>query len=95
MFLKFLIVVLLFALIASLGAGFYYLMVDQGSIRKRRLFNSLGLRLSIAVTLMALILYGVASGRLSSNAPWEKHSYAEKSAAKPAGDDGPARRAEP
>jgi hypothetical protein len=74
MFLKFLIVVLLLALMASLGAGFYFLMVDQGNVRKRRLVNSLGVRLSLAVTLMLLIVYGVSSGRLQSQAPWERHA---------------------
>lgn len=92
MFLKVLIVILLLALLATLGAGFYFLMVDQGNIRKRRLVNSLGLRLSLAVTLMALILYGVSSGKLSSQAPWEQHSYAEGPEI-PA--EGPAKTAEP
>ena len=73
MFLKFLIVVLLLALIASLGAGFYFLMIDQGDPNKRRLVNSLGVRVSLAVALMVLIVYGVSSGRLSSQAPWERH----------------------
>lgn len=77
MFLKFLIVILLLALLGSLGAGFYFLMVDQGNIQKRRLFNSLGWRLTLAVTLIAVILYGVSSGKLKSQAPWERHSYAE------------------
>jgi succinate dehydrogenase/fumarate reductase cytochrome b subunit len=75
MLLKIFIVVLLLALVASLGAGFYYLMVDQGNIRKRRLVNSLGVRLSLAVTLMALIFYGVSSGKLRSQAPWEDHTF--------------------
>ena len=74
MFLKFLIVLLLLALVASLGAGFYFLMTDQGDIRKRRLFNSLGVRLTLAVTLMVLIVYGVSSGKLRSQAPWERHA---------------------
>ena len=74
MLLKTLIVLLLLALIASLGAGFYYLMVDQGDPHKRRLLNSLGLRITLAGTLMLLIVYGVASGQLRSNAPWERHA---------------------
>ena len=76
MFLKVLIVVLLLALIANLGVGFYFLMVDQGNIRKRRLFNSLGVRLSLAITLMVVIVYGVSSGKLQSQAPWERHASA-------------------
>ena len=60
--LKILIVVFLLALVASLGSGFYYLMTDQGDKRKRRLFHSLGVRLSLAIGLMFVIIYGVASG---------------------------------
>lgn len=81
MFLKFLIVLLLLALLFSLGAGFYFLMVDQGDIRKRRLFNSLGVRLTLAVTLMVLIVYGVSSGKLRSQAPWERHGAQSENAA--------------
>ena len=71
MFLKILIVVLLVALLASLARGFYFLMTDQGAKDKRRTFNSLGVRITLAVTLMLLVLYGVASGQLRSQAPWE------------------------
>ncbi|MDJ0877583.1 MAG: DUF2909 family protein [Halieaceae bacterium] len=84
MFLKFLIVVLLLALLASLGTGFYFLMVDQGDTRKRRLFNSLGIRLSLAVALMVVIVYGVSSGKLKSQAPWERHAMAGESVQSPA-----------
>ncbi len=80
MFLKVLIVVLLLALLASLGAGFYFLMVDQGNIKKKRLFNSLGVRLSLAVTLMVVLVYGVSSGKLRSQAPWERHTFGEAAA---------------
>ncbi|MEE4658984.1 MAG: DUF2909 domain-containing protein [Halieaceae bacterium] len=74
MFLKVLIVVLLIALLGSLGAGFFFLMIDQGDVRKRRLVNSLGLRLTLAVALMAVLVYGVSSGKLRSQAPWEQHA---------------------
>ena len=74
MFLKFLIVVLLLALLASLGAGFYYLMIDQGDPTKRRLLNSLGVRVTLAVALMGVIVFGVSTGRLKSQAPWERHT---------------------
>jgi len=59
------------ALVASLASGFYYLMLDQGNKEKRRLFHSLGVRLSIAIALMALIIYGVASGQLGHGNPWD------------------------
>jgi hypothetical protein len=69
--LKILIVVFLLALVASLGSGFYYLMTDQGDKRKRRLFHSLGVRLSLAIGLMVVIIYGVASGQLGHSNPWD------------------------
>ena len=69
--LKFFIVVLLLALLVSLGSGFYFLMTDQGDKEKRRTFHSLGVRITLAASLMLLIVYGVASGQLKSQAPWE------------------------
>jgi hypothetical protein len=71
MLLKFLIVVLLLALFVSLGSGFYFLMKDQGDPDQRRLLHSLGVRIAIAISLMLLLVYGVASGQLRSRAPWE------------------------
>jgi membrane associated rhomboid family serine protease len=69
--LKAAIVVLMLALVASLGSGFYFLMLDQGDKEKRRTFHSLGVRLAIAAALMALIIYGLASGRLGHLNPWD------------------------
>ena len=69
--LKIAIVLLLLALIASLGSGFYYLMVDQGDNTKRRLLHSLGVRLGITITLIAVVIYGVATGQLGHRNPWD------------------------
>ena len=69
--LKAAIVVLMLALVASLGSGFYFLMLDQGDREKRRTFHSLGVRLGIATALLALIIYGVATGRLGHSNPWD------------------------
>ena len=69
--LKAAIVILMLALVASLGSGFYFLMVDQGDKTKRRTFHSLGVRLSLAVCLSALLIYGVASGQLGHRTPWD------------------------
>jgi len=69
--LKAAIVVLMLALLASLGSGFYFLMLDQGDREKRRTFHSLGVRLSIAAALMALIIYSVVTGQLGHSNPWE------------------------
>ncbi len=69
--LKAAIVILMLALVASLGSGFYFLMVDQGDKTKRRTFHSLGVRLSLAIGLAALLVYGVASGQLGHRNPWD------------------------
>ena len=69
--LKVAIVLLMIALVASLGSGFYYLMSDQGDKNRRRTFHSLGVRLTLAVCLAGLIIFGVATGRLGHSNPWD------------------------
>ena len=69
--LKALIVILMLALLASLGSGFYYLMLDQGDKNKRRTFHSLGVRLVLAIAMLAVITYGVATGQLGHRNPWD------------------------
>lgn len=69
--LKAVIVLLMLALVASLGSGFYFLMVDQGDKASRRTFHSLGVRLGLAIGLAAVIVYGVATGQLGHRNPWD------------------------
>ncbi|GAB5452956.1 MAG: hypothetical protein Hals2KO_32840 [Halioglobus sp.] len=69
--LKAAIILLMVALVASLGTGLYFLMIDQGDKTKRRLYNSLGARLTLALTLAALIVYGVSTGQLGHRNPWD------------------------
>ncbi len=76
--LKLAIVSLMLALLASLGSGFYFLMKDQGDKTKRRTFHSLGVRLALAASLAAVIVYGVATGQLGHRNPWD---YGPKPAA--------------
>ena len=69
--LKTAIVLVMAALVASLGSGFYYLMIDQGDKARRRTFHSLGVRLALATCLAGLIIYGVATGQLGHRTPWD------------------------
>ena len=69
--LKVAIIVLMIALVASLGSGFYYLMTDQGDKTSRRTFHSLAVRLTLAICLMGVIIYGVATGQLGHRNPWD------------------------
>ena len=69
--LKAAIVILVLALVASLGSGFYFLMLDQGDKTRRRTLHSLGVRVTLAATLLAVIIYGVATGQLGHRNPWD------------------------
>ena len=81
--LKAAIVLLMLALLASLGSGFYFLMKDQGNKNKRGTFRSLGVRLALAVCLATLIVYGVATGQLGHRNPWDAGPTSEASAVAP------------
>ena len=63
------IVVLLVLLLISLGSGFVFLMKDQGTTR--RTYWSLGIRVSLALALVAVVAWGFYSGQLHSKAPWD------------------------
>lgn len=66
--LKAIIVVLLVAIILSLGSGAVFFFKDQGE-GKRTLY-ALGVRVTLAVLLIICLVYGVMTGQLTLNAPW-------------------------
>ena len=67
--LKTLIVILFFAVLASLTSALFFLFKDVGDDRKRTVY-ALGVRITLAATLLSLVAYGVWSGQLALNAPW-------------------------
>ncbi len=69
--LKTLIVLLMIALVASLASGLVFLMSDQGNPDKKRLFASLGVRLGLGACLLLVIVYGVITGELGHQNPWD------------------------
>ena len=69
--LKTLIVLLMRALVASLASGLVFLMSDRGNPEKKRLFASLGVRLGPGACLLLVILYGVMTGQLGHQNPWD------------------------
>ena len=69
---KIAIIVLLLALIVSLGSGFYFLMTDQGDKTKRGTLHSLGVRLAIGIAIAAVVLYSIATGQLGNRNPWDE-----------------------
>lgn len=78
--LKTVIVLLMIALVASLASGLVFLMSDQGNPEKKRLFTSLGARLGIGVCLLLVILYGVITGQLGHQNPWDPGPGANEAA---------------
>ena len=78
--LKTAIVLLMIALVASLASGLVFLMSDQGNPHKKRLFTSLGVRLGIGACLLLVILYGVMTGQLGHQNPWDPGPGANEAA---------------
>lgn len=70
MWLKIIIIVLFIALLISLVTGFSFLIQDQGSRHKTRLWSALNIRIVLTVALIGFIVYGIQSGQLRSQAPW-------------------------
>jgi len=56
MIIKYLIVAIFLAIIASLGSGFYYMIKDKG--KSKRMVHSLTLRISLSVALFVLLFVG-------------------------------------
>lgn len=66
--LKTIIVLLLVGILISLIFGFVFFYKDKG--RSKRVLYALGVRVTLAVIMMALIFYGLTTGELTLNAPW-------------------------
>jgi hypothetical protein len=70
MWLKTAIVIIFILLLISLFSGLFFLVKDQGS--GKRTLHSLTLRVSLTAILLLLVSYGVISGKLKSQAPWDR-----------------------
>ena len=79
MWIKPVILILLVALLISLGSSFVFLMRDQG--RTKRTLHSLGVRVSLAAALVGVIAWGFYTGQLRSKAPWDAALEARQSGA--------------
>ncbi len=62
------IITLLIGILIALAAGFYFFYKDQG--RSRRVMYALGVRVTLAMVLLIIVLYGLGTGQLEINAPW-------------------------
>ncbi len=63
MLLKFVVVILLLVVLASLGSALVYLVKDRGSTR--RTLNALTLRIGLSVVVFLLLLIGFATGLIT------------------------------
>lgn len=79
--LKFLIVVLFIAVVASLSSGLVFLLKDMSVTDSKRTLYALGIRITLAATLLLVIAYGIYSGQLGSTAPWDQNREGRNSAA--------------
>ena len=80
MWLKIVIVILFVGLLISLFTSLNFLFKDRGGIDgkpSRRAWNALSVRLILAGLLIGFLFYGVFTGQLGSNAPWDAR-YADK-----------------
>lgn len=68
--LKFLIIAVMLLMVVSLFSGLVFLFKDSNVVGSKRTLYALGIRVSLAVTLLVLIGYGLYTGELGVNAPW-------------------------
>lgn len=71
MWLKIIILVLFVGIVASLTSGLVFLLRDGNVPESKRTLYALGIRITLAVLMMACIVYGFYSGILQSQAPWD------------------------
>lgn len=66
--LQVIIIVLLVAIVISLATGFVFFYKDKG--RSKRVMYALGVRVTLATLLMIVVLYGITTGQLTLQTPW-------------------------
>lgn len=71
MWLKILIVLLFIGVVLSLTSGLHFLFKDMNVPKSKRTLYALGIRVCLAVVMLALIFYGFYTGILTSHAPWD------------------------
>ena len=70
--LKTLIMFVVVLLLISLGASLVFLLLDQGKTDSKRTVYALGARVTFAVILILLVIYGLYTGELGNSVPWQR-----------------------
>jgi ABC-type arginine transport system permease subunit len=72
MWLKIIILALFVGILLSLSSALGFLFKDSQLPASKRALYALGIRITLAVLMMLCIFYGLYSGILTSQAPWER-----------------------
>ena len=70
--LKTIIIFVVVLLLISLGASLVFLLLDQGKTDSKRTVYALGARVTFAVILILLVIYGLYTGELGNSVPWQR-----------------------
>ena len=70
--LKTLIIFVVVLLLISLGASLVFLLLDQVKTDSKRTVYALGARVTFAVILILLVIYGLYTGELGNSVPWQR-----------------------
>ena len=70
--LKTLIIFVVVLLLISLGASLVFLLLDQGKTDSKRTVYALGARVTFAVILILLVIYGLYTGELGNSVTWQR-----------------------
>lgn len=68
--LKTIIILLLLGIVVSLFSGLFFLFKDNEVEGSKRTLYALGIRVTLAVALVATMSYGIYTGELAMSAPW-------------------------
>ena len=85
MWIKLVIVILLLAVLISLGVGLYQLLTESKSLpsepnKTSKFTKSLYIRVGFGLLLIAFIVYAILSGQLRPQAPWDSQLQHSNSA---------------
>ena len=72
MWLKILIIINFALLVISLFSGLFFVYKERG--QGNMTFILLCIRVGLALSLMSLVGFGIASGKIGHHAPWDSHS---------------------
>ncbi|MEZ5594881.1 MAG: DUF2909 domain-containing protein [Pseudomonadales bacterium] len=80
--LKVIILVLFAGVVVSLFSGLAFLFKDTERPESRRTLHALGVRITLAIALLATIAYGLYTGELGvgAKAPWHARMHGTESA---------------